>query len=232
MMATKNLWQQAVDLTNRVSQVTSGLNLPRGNYWPTVVSVGLSQANERLDSIRTLLDKGYCDSAVILARSLFELAVNLAYISKDTKRRLPEYLKHGGIPLTNEDVQQLQRELELAQEQPPEVKDIILGQTWRRLRDMCCDLGSQWPKEYETFFRYASVPTHAGSFTLGKNYEQLLRQQPRSDREKATGLITALDFHLRIAEVAADVFPQQIKLKIVKTLRAECQSLGQSLAKN
>jgi hypothetical protein len=229
-MATENLWQQAVDLTNRVFQVMSSLNLPRGNYWPTVVTVDLSKANEELDSIRTLLDKGYWDSTDILARALFELAVNLAYIAKDTKKRLPEYLKHGGVPLTNEDVQQLQ--LELAQEQPPEVKDIVPGQTWRRLKDMCCDLGSQWLKEFETFYRYVSVPSHAGSFTLGKNYKQLLEQQPLSEHQKAAVLITALDFHLRIAEVAADVFPQQIKLKTVKALRAECQNLGQSLAKN
>jgi len=83
-----NVWQQAIDLTNRVFQIAAGLNLPRGNHWPAVATVGLSQANERLDSIRTLLGNGYDDSAVVLTRSLFELVVNLAYISKDTKRRL------------------------------------------------------------------------------------------------------------------------------------------------
>ncbi len=110
-MATGNVWQQATDLTDRVFQVTSGLNIPRGNHWHTIVTVFLTQANERLDSIRVLLDKNHWDSATILTRSLFEPAVNLAYITKDVSARLPEYLKHGGFPLTNEDAQQLQRKL-------------------------------------------------------------------------------------------------------------------------
>lgn len=122
-MATGNVWQQAADPTDRVFQVTSGLNIPRGNHWHTLVTVFLTQANERLDSIRVLLDKNHWDSAAILTRSLFELAVNLAYITKDVSARLPKYLKHGGFPLTNEDAQQLQRNL--AQEQPPYVKDIV-----------------------------------------------------------------------------------------------------------
>ena len=227
-MTTGNIWKQAAHLTNRVFQVTSGLNLPRGNHWPIVVAVGLSQANERLDSIHRLLDKGYRDSAVILARSLFELAANLAYIAKDTEKRLPKYLEHGGIPLTNEDAQQLQQKL--TQEQPPEVKDVVPRQTWRPLKDICCDLDSQWLKEYETFYRYVSVPTHAGSFTLGENLVQLLNQQTPSDYDRATVLVTALDFHLRVANVAANVFPEQIKLDLVTGLYSECGKLGQSLA--
>ena len=95
---------------------------------------------------------------------------------------------------------------------------------------MCCDLGSQWVKEYETFYRYVSVPTHAGSFTLGENYVQLLRQQPPSDRDRAIVLVTALVFHLRVANVAANVFPKQIKLDTVTELASECRKLGQSVA--
>ena len=222
-----NIWQQAVDLSDRVLQVTSGISLPKGNYWPTVVTVFLSQANELLHSTRLLTGKGYCNSAEILTRPLFELTVNIAYIAKNPVKRLPSYLKHGGIPLTSEEAQQVQ--LALAQEERPEVKDIVPGWTWRRLKDMCCDLGSDWLKEYETFYRYVSVPTHSGSFTLGKNYIQLLEQKPPSDRDKATVLVTALDFHLRVADVAANVFPEQIKLETIKKMRSECQKLGKSL---
>lgn len=228
-MAREDVWQQAVDISNRVLQCTSGLNLPKGNHWPTVVTVFLSQANERLDSIRLLIGKGYWDSSEILTRTLFELAVNIAYIAKNPAKRLPPYLKHGGIPLTSEEAERLQREL--AQTQPPVVKDLVPRGAWKTLKDMCCDLGSQWLKEYETFYRYVSVPSHAGSFTLGKNYEQLLKQQPPSDRDRATVLITALEFHIRVAHVAANVFPQQIKHETVMEMTSECGQLGQSLAK-
>lgn len=228
---TDNVYQQAVDLTNRVFQVTAGLDLPRGNHWLTVVTVFLTQANERLASIRVLLDRDHSDSAGILTRSLFELAVNLAYIAKNVKERLHQYLKHGGFPLTRKEAEEQQKELqkELQEDRQPEVKDVIPGKAWKPLRDMCTDLGSDWLKEYETFYRYVSVPTHAGSFTLGKNYLQLLEQQPPLERQKAIFLTTALFFHLRVAELAATVFPQQIKLETVKNMRAECQELGQSL---
>lgn len=227
MVPTENIWRRAVDLTNRVFEVTSGLDLPRGDQWATVVTVFLTQANQRLDSTRVLLDKTHWDSAVILTRSLFELVINLAYIAKNTAKRLPQYLKHGGIPLTNEEAQQLQQETETGT--GPAVKGIIPGQAWRRLKDMCCDLGSDWLSEYETFYRYASVPTHAGGFTLGRNYVRLLHGQPPSDQERATVLITASAFHLRVAEIAAKTFPGQIDLEKVKALRSECQGLGQSL---
>ena len=225
----ESMWQKAIELVNRVSGVTSGLDLPRGNWWLTVVTVGLSQANERLNSIRMLLDKGYWDSAEILTRSLFELAVNLTYISKDTGRRLPLYLQHGGIPLTNAEAQKLQQEL--GQGCSQDARDVVPGRVWKRLRGMCCDLGPQWLQEYETFYRYTSVPTHAGSFTLGKNYIRLLKQQPPSNREKAAVLIPALAFYLRVADTAACVFPRQIKFETVEKMSAECQRLGQSLAK-
>jgi len=193
------------------------------------VTVFLTQANERLDSVRVLLGKNYWDSAVILTRSLFELAVNLAYIDKDVLARLPHYLKHGGIPLTSEEAGKLQEELATGGQ--PQVKDIVPGQAWKHLKDMCVDLNTNWLKEYDTFYRYASIPTHAGSFTLGKNYIQLLKQEPPSDRDKADVLTTALDLHLRLAVVAARVFPKQINFETVTEMRAECQKLGQSLAK-
>jgi len=227
-MAREDVWQQTVDISNRVLQCTSGLNLPKGNHWPTVVTVFLSQANERLDSIRLLIGTGYWDSSVIVTRTLFELAVNIAYIAKNPAKRLPPYLKHGGIPLTSEEAERLQRQL--AQTQPPVVKDLVPGKAWKTLKDMCCDLGSQWLKEYETFYRYVSVPTHAGSFTLGENYKRLLDQQPVSDRDKVTVLITASAFHLRVAGIAAKVFPEQINLKTIDEMSVECQELGQSLA--
>jgi hypothetical protein len=228
-MAIDDIWQATVELTNRAFQVISGVDLPRGNHWLALVTVSLALGNERLDSVRLLLSKNYRDSAVILTRSLFELAVNLTYIAKDVPRRLPAYLRHGRIPITKEEAQKLREELKGNTEL--DVKNIVPTRTWKPLRNMCCDLGSDWLREFETFYPYVSVPTHAGAFTFGKDYLRLLEQKPPSDTEKATVLITALDFQFRVAEVAAGVFPLKIKLETVRKLRSECGSLGQSLAK-
>lgn len=189
--------------------------------------MSLHQANAGLHSIWLLLNEHDSNSATILTRWLFELAVNLSYIAKDVAARLPEYLRHGGIPLTSEEAEKRQEELQKGSQ--PEVKDIVPGQTWRRLKDMCCDLGSDWLREYETFYRYASVPTHAGAFTLGENYQHLLEQRLPSDSDKATVLLTASDFHLRIAQIAAKTFPNNIDIKEVEKLREECSNSGRSL---
>ena len=124
-----SVWQQASDLTDRTLEVTSGLDLPRGDLWPTVVTVFLVQANERLDAIRLLLDNNYWDSAVILARSLFELAANLTYLSNDISANLHRYLQHGGIPVTAEEADKLQARIE--RDEQSEVKNIVPGQVWK-----------------------------------------------------------------------------------------------------
>lgn len=210
-------------------KVSSGLDLPRGDQWPTVVTVFLAQTNERLDSTRVLLHKNHWDSALILTRSLFELAANLTFIALDIPARLPEYLTHGAIPLTSAEAEQLRAAL--GERKQPEPRDFVPGYPWKSLRDICTGLGSGWIKEYETFYRYASVPTHAGSFTLGKNYAQLLDRQRLSDNAMANVLTTALAFQLRVAEIAAGVFPEEIALEQVKQLRSDCETLGYSLVK-
>ena len=222
-MTAMTVMERVMDLANRVFGVTANLDLPLGNDWPTVVTVFLSQSNARLDSVRILLNSNHWDSGVILTRSLFELAVNISYISRDIVARLPEYLMHGGIPTTHEEAENLKEELVSSGQ--PEVKDIIPGQAWKALRDMCAALEPIWLKEYETFYRFASVPTHAGSFTLGQNFMELIEHRTPSDNAKATALITAMVFHLRVAQIAANMFPDQIKPAEVEELQWDCRRL-------
>lgn len=102
------MWQEAVALTKRVFGATPSFEVSTSDHWQIVVGVQLHAAHERLNSIAMLLDKGYVDSAHVLARSFFEIALNLAYIGKDVEQRLPEYLKHGSFPLSEEDADQLE----------------------------------------------------------------------------------------------------------------------------
>jgi len=226
----ENAWQRQIDLTNRILQLTSGLRLPRGDYWPTVVAVSLTQANARLHSIRVLLNNGDDESAVILTRSLFELAANLAYICQDISKRLPTYLKHGGVPTTSEEAKELQERLRIGG--PPEAKDVVPVRAWKPLKDMCSDLGSDWLEPYEIFYRYASVPTHAGAFTLGRRFIRLLTRQSPTNQERAGVMLTASEFHFRVAHIAAKTFPKHIATEEVAKLHKECSELFQSLVRH
>jgi hypothetical protein len=211
----------------RALAATSGINLPVNDNWQVVVAVNLYQAYERLISVSMVLAKGYRDSADVLTRSLFEVAVNLSYIAKDIEQRLPEYLRHGSFPPSSEDAEQIVRKL--SQESSGEMKEIIPGRAWKPLRAMCCDLG--WLSEYETFYRYVSVVDHAGSFRIGTSYLRLLRREPADNWDKASVLVTALCLYLRVAEVAATVFPAQIKGERIAELSVQCNEMGQFFAK-
>ena len=223
----ENVEQRAIDLTHRILRATSDLDFEVTCQWKAVVAVSLSQANERLHSVSLLLDNNYFDSAIILSRSLFELAGNLAYIDKDTDMRLPEYLKHGGVPTTIEDVEQLR--LEIQNNPSPSVKDIIPGRAWKQMKEICCDLGPPWLDEYFTFYRRTSVPTHAGSFTLGHSYKQLLEQPTPSVQDKAEVLVTTSVNHLRVAAITSNTFPQSINPTEVSLLKVECGDLCAAL---
>ena len=226
-MVVDNILKKAIVLKDSMLQITSGIDVTVENSWSMLVCVGIHQGNNRLDSILTLLNKNDLDSAEILTRSLFELAVNLAYIDKNVSERLPEYLRHGKVPMTKEEVEKLQQEL--GNSSQLEAWRIVPKITWKTFKSMCIDLGLDWLDEYETFFRFVSIITHAGAFTLGENYKRLLEKQTPSDSEKAMFLLTALHFHLRIDEVATRVFPSQIKIEVIKKMYAECNELGNLL---
>jgi hypothetical protein len=226
-MSAVNIWEKANELIIRIFETSSGLELPKGSHWLSLMAVSLSQANMRLHSVKILLDMGHFDDAVILTRSLFELDTNVAYIAKDIANRLPQYLKHGGISANSEEMQKLQQEID--GERQMTAKKIVPGRAWKPLKQMCRDLGTDWLKEYETFYRYASVPTHAGSFTLGRNFKQLLKNRPLSDMEKCGILLAASDFHLRVTDTAATTFPEKIDFETVHQLQNECKLLGQEL---
>ena len=226
-MVTEDIWQQADGLMKRALAAISGINLPIDDKWHIVVAVNLYQAYERLASVFMLLVKGYRDSADVLTRSLFEVAVNLSYIAKDVEKRLPEYLRHGSFPQSKEEAEQLEKRL---REKPrAQLKDIVPGQAWRPVIAMCDDLG--WSEEYYTFYRFVSTVDHAGSFKLGTSYLKLIKREQPTDWDKSAVLVTALCFYLRVAEVAVKVFPDQIKAETIADLSAQCNEMGQFFAK-
>jgi hypothetical protein len=106
-MTSEDLLNQAADLVDSVVSLAAGQDFLSNNLWSATLIVGLVQGNDRLDSIKLLVAKYDYFSAEILTRSLFELAVNLAYIAKDVDERLPKYLRHGGVPTTDEEAAEL-----------------------------------------------------------------------------------------------------------------------------
>jgi len=158
---------------------------------------------------------------------MFELSANLTFISQDIEKRLPKYLKHGMIPITVEEIQQRQQEIEAGN--LSNTLDMIPKRPWKSMSAICSDLGVTWLNEYNSFYRYASVPTHSGAFTLGKSFIQLLKGSPLNDHELSSVLCTAASFHIRVAKVAAGRFPMQISLEEINKFDAECNNIGEEL---
>jgi hypothetical protein len=227
-MVSDEMWQEAVSLTKMVFRATPSFDVSTSDHWQIVVAVQLHEAHERLNSIGMLLDKGYVDSAHVLARSLFEIALNMAYIEKDVEQRLPEYLKHGGFPLSEEDAEQLEQKL--SEESLEEVRGMVPERAWRSIREMCCDLG--WSGEYGTFYRYLSVVEHGGSFRLMTNFLKLLEREPVPQWERASVLLYAVCLYLRVSEVAAKVSPSKIRADKIADLTGECYKMMESFAES
>ena len=163
---------RAFELSERILEVTSGIDLPGGNWEKWVAGVFLNQANTRLSSIMTLLSKNDLESAIILCRSLFELAVNAVYIYKDPDKRVDKYLDYTGIPRTPEAEKQLR--LEIRENPYPDFREIVPKKPWKNVKAMCEDLGEGWVKDHDTFYRYASDHTHAGPYLFANRFNRLL----------------------------------------------------------
>jgi len=225
---TQDNWHQTLSLVERLLQSTSDLSFSYNNdKWSVLIIVSLNQSNKRLNSVAWLLRNADWDSGAILTRSMFELSANLTYIFKDIEKRLPEYLEHGNIPITAEEIQKLQQEMENGNTE--NVLNMIPTKSWKFTGELCSDLGEDWLNEYKSFYRYASIPSHAGAFTLGKSFLQLLRDEPLAEEELSKVLITAVAFHLRVAKIVAGSFPTKISIKKLNELDSECNKIGHSL---
>lgn len=224
---TQSNWHKTLSLVERLLQSTSDLSFSYNDKWSVLVIVSLNQLNKRLNSVALLLRNADWASGVILTRSMFELSANLTYIFKDIGKRLPEYLEHGNIPITAEEIQKLQREIENGNTE--NVLNIIPTRSWKSMGEICSDLGEDWLNEYKSFYRYASIPSHAGAFILGESFMQLLREKPLTEKELSEVLITAVAFHLRVAKIVADSFPTRISIKKLDELDRECNEIGHSL---
>ena len=221
---------RAFELSERILEVTSGLDLPGGNWEKLVAGVFLNQANTRLSSIMTLLSENDLESAIILCRSLFELAVDAVYIYRDPDKldkRVDQYLDCAGIPRTPEATKELQ--LEIRENPHPELDEIIPPRRWKTLKAMCRDLGPDWVKEYDTFYRYASDHTHSGPYLFATRLKRLLERQEGSAQQQVRVLMTASSFHLRVAGIAAETFPKHINRECVMALRIENNRLGNAM---
>lgn len=217
--------EQLSKLCGETLASVTGLGLRhRGERWRIILIVGLVQANERLHAVNLLLEANHADSATILMRSLFEIAVNLAFIERDKDPLSNEYLRHGRVPLTAEEVEEMEQAIKADAEAP------VPRSSWRSPKSMCSQLGNGWIREYDAHYAYASVVTHAGSFTLGQQLSDLIAGTESDEATKTRILVTALTYHLRVAEIVAREFPGDIAPQTVAELHGRCHEIGMRLA--
>ena len=220
-----NTLEELSELCEQTLASVTGIGLRhRGARWRSFLIVGLVQANERLHSVKLLLEADHADSATIVMRSLFELAVNAAFIERDKDSLVDEYLRHGDIPLTMEEAEEKERARKAGAETP------VPRSAWRPLKSMCRQLGDGWVDEYDTLYAFASVVTHAGSFTFGQQLNDMIEGNKPDDRTKTTVLVSALLYHLRIAAIVAREFPESIAPHTIAEHHEQCLEIGKRLA--
>ena len=108
--------QKVLDLTDKVLSVRDTLTLndsDPADEWHRVVLLHLDRSFVALEAVRLVSANGLLEPALVLTRHLFELAVNVRYLAKEPKVRVPLYLKHSKIPLTPEERDKTAQELEL-----------------------------------------------------------------------------------------------------------------------
>ena len=227
--------QRFFDLTENVLNTNSGIDIPRypdddsslEPLWYAFVTRALYQQNKRLSSVALLLkpefyefqQRHYLDAVNLRVCCRFSL--HSPEKALEENEWLEKYLKHGDVPMSGEEVTQLQEDISGG------VQPTLPTQRWMSVGAICKSLGSNWEKACTgDFYRLASVVAHNGAYTLAGDYLEL--ERPRTEKETAPVLYTALVYHFKIAEVAAWVFPKSISIESIQEFDQQLQHLNQS----
>lgn len=221
------------ELVNNTLDITEGIDVPAAPadptadkivyFWYSIVTAALYGSNKRLRAVSQLLGSGpaYTASALTIARSSFESAADLVYISKDVKSRLPKFLRHGLVPTNEKEKLEYQAKINsLGIEAFPNSR-------WMQLRQVCDAIG--WGLQYDIFYRYSSDSAHSGTSHLISDYLELTGESKSLDIVVPTHC-TALLYHLVVAEIAASLFDGSIDKEALEAAIESCKSHMQKLA--
>lgn len=214
--------RRAHSLAQQALDITTGINLPvwpseadetgMADYWHIIVQAALFRANRILRSVTALLSPPIDDlvSATILNRNILECAADLVYLDQSVSSRLPEYLHKSGFPSLADDV------AKVAEEKSDPLEVGLPRARWKALGPICEAIG--WKAEYRYLYNIYSDSAHAGSSALVQEYLNMRGFTP-TDANKATKVSACLLYHLRIAEIAAKLFPSVISLGSIRALQ-------------
>lgn len=211
--AGPSLLHEAQILSQEVLNITSNISVPRypldpaadliSFFWHNLAIGALSASNKRLLSISLLLTDPYEDesSAIVLVRTAFESAADLVFIGRDVALLLPQYLRHGLVPTTEDELSQIEASLQ------EEGARISPRRRWKQLSDVCDALG--WQEEYEEFYPLTSEMAHGGILQSVSEFLELTEGK-RSEGYMALVLVLGILNHLRVSEIAAEVLGEGI----------------------
>ena len=174
--------------------------------WPQVTLFHLLRSREALASIKLVSEHNLYGPAIVLHRYIFELAVNIMYISKDVENRLPEYLKHSRFPSGIEDVEEVDENLRNLQEQEDysAITELLLpGRSWNNL-EMCEEVGCL--DLYQTMYRATSEVAHGGAHGMSIDMLVLIRQETRPGYQFPAILLGATEYYDWVVQVSCNVF--------------------------
>lgn len=204
--------------------------------WPQVTLFHLLRSREALASIRVVSEHNLYGSAIVLHRYIFELAVNVKYISNDVENRLAEYLKHSRIPSDIAEVEEIDERLRNFQEQEDHsaITELLLpGRSWKNLKDMCEEIGCL--DDYFTMYRSASELAHGGGHGIGAEILNLLGEKSRPSYEFPGILLGATLYYGWVVQISCRVFPyleeafQQMRPDWPEDLATLIQQIGEAV---
>ncbi len=194
--------------------------------WSSFTIMGLGRACRHARSVDLLLTDEHEDyeGALVVGRTLFELAADLTYLHNDVGARLPKYFAHRGYPVSPAAEDELRAKIETGQFQFPPTK------RWKPIKNICAELeredpGEAWRGIYETFYRGASEGAHAAIYPT---WDEFWKSHAHAySAEKCHLLLVALNAFHRVAHI---VVPPSSARSLGALLRDEIAPLAWEIA--
>ncbi|MCY4365190.1 MAG: DUF5677 domain-containing protein [Chloroflexi bacterium] len=224
--------QKAINIAGEVLDTNLDVDFKDfGNDWHQVALLHLMRSRQTLAGIKFLAAEQFFSPAETLCRHLFELAVNIRYLSIDPVNRVPDYLEHYRVRASSESLHETDAKLQSLREQENHAeisKLLIRGRSWMPLKNMCAELG--WLGQYETIYRGSSEMAHGGARTIGLEMAALVSDQPMLQYVVSNALLKALTYHFWIEDVCCEVFPDMAAdMKRNLRLFEQCRELEEEL---
>jgi len=186
--------KKLLDLTRRILEESYKIEISDAllyeRYFKVTALYFLARARQNLEAVVALVAAGYPTQAMMVARSSFELAINLQYIMKDVPKHIDlymnyefvekwrlieglekwEYLHPEAMRLKDDKMREMIR---LENEKVRDDYPNKLQWSGKSMKDMCKDLGGQYEYAYDVTYAILCKHTHSSIMISRSNVKRL-----------------------------------------------------------